>query len=153
MMEMKATGERSKIPKGCVIGLAVAGGLLLLIMITLGVVYYYRTDIRGAALDMVEERIVEAGPTGYTPDEIHRIFELYVIAIDSGSVGPKEGEKAALIFQDIFADDEITDEEALSLLSVMREITDLVDDGSLPPIEPADEVDGLSDDESEGADD
>lgn len=126
--------EKSKMPKGCVIGLAVAGGLLLIIMIVLGVVYFYRDDIRDAALDMVEERIVEAEPEGYTESQINRIFELYIIAIDSGDVGPKEGEKAALIFQDVFADDQVTSEEAVRMLAAMRAITDDMDDSSLPPL-------------------
>ena len=130
--------EKSKIPKGCVIGLAVAGGILLLIMIALGVVYYYRDDIRDSVLDMVEERIVQAEPDGYTETEIHRIFELYMMAIDSGDVGAKEGDEEAAraytVFQEIFADNKVTKEEALRMLAAMRAITDDMDDSSLPPL-------------------
>lgn len=138
------TEEKSKMPKGCVIGLAIAGGLLLLIMIVLGVIYFYRNDIRDKALEMVEDRIVQAEPEGYSESEIHRIFDLYVIAIDSGHVGPEEGEKAALIFQEIFKDDEVTSEEALRMLTAIREITDEMDDSSLPPLEPNAESDSES---------
>ena len=144
------TEEKSKMPKGCVIGLAVAGGLLLLIMITLGVVYYYRDDIRDAFLQEVEERIVQIEPEGYTEAEIRRIFELYIMAVDSGDVGAKEGEKAVLILQDVLKDDQVTSEEALRMLAVMREITDNMDHSSLPTLESEAETDSAqADDDTE----
>lgn len=144
------TEEKSKMPKGCIIGLAVAGGLLLIIMITLGVVYFYRTEIRNIAVEMVEEQIVEAEPEGYTETQIHRIFELYIIALDSENIGAEESKKAYAIFQDIFADKKVTEEEALRLLNAMTEIIDKLDGSLLPPLEPgADTEDESDDDENE----
>lgn len=141
------TEEKSKMPKGCIIGLAVAGGLLLLIMITLGVVYFYRTEIRNMAVGMVEDQIVAAEPQGYTEAQIHRIFELYVIALDSGNVEEEQSKEAYAIFQDIFEDKVVTDEEALRLLNAMSEITADMDGSALPAPEEGAETDDESDDD------
>ncbi|MFQ5607895.1 MAG: hypothetical protein ACE5GA_08095 [Candidatus Zixiibacteriota bacterium] len=132
--------EKGKMPKGCVVGLAIAGGLLVIVIAFFAIVYFYRGDLISKALEGIETQVVEAGPEGYTESDIHQIFELYGMALDSGWVSQEKVLADMALIQQAGEDKVMSAEEASELLQSMREVTDAIDRARIPAATPEEDT-------------
>lgn len=110
--------------KGGKILLGVVAGILLLLVIFMGVIYFYQDELQSFVLGEIERQIAVTEPAGYTSEQIGEIFDRYGMIVDTVQVSDSVSLKLGEAFEAAFDDRVIDSSEALVILGLLRELTD-----------------------------
>ncbi len=112
--------------KGCTIALIIVGILLVILIVGIVLVIVNKDRIIEAGLNVmtgaIENELAENPPPGYTAESIHTLLEDFKAAIKNQSFDPDKIQELGPELQSAMGDNEITREEAVSLVRLIEDI-------------------------------